>query len=60
MAKYPMVGRKIGIDGIDPDVFNQFKLCLFHQKISMREAVLSFIDSFIKTVEAEIEKGEKE
>ncbi|GAH92533.1 unnamed protein product, partial [marine sediment metagenome] len=56
----PVISRKIGIDGIDPELFNQFKLCLFHQKMSMREAVLTFIRSFIKAVEVEIDKGEKE
>ncbi|GAH92515.1 unnamed protein product [marine sediment metagenome] len=60
MSNEPVISRKIGIDGIDPELFNQFKLCLFHQKMSMREAVLTFIRSFIKAVEVEIDKGEKE
>lgn len=60
MANEPVISRKIGIDGIDPELFNQFKICLFHQEMSMREAILTFIRSFIKTVEAEIEKGGKE
>ena len=60
MPTEPILSRKIGIDGIDPELFNQFKVCLFHQEMSMKEAILAFIRSFIKTVEVEIEKEEKE
>jgi len=57
MPDEPVISRKIGIDGIDPELFTQFKLCLLQQEMTMREAIITFIRSFIKRVESEIEKG---
>ena len=57
MPDEPIISRKLGIDGIDPELFNQFKLCLLQQEMTMREAILTFIRSFVKRVEGEIEKS---
>jgi hypothetical protein len=51
-----LLHRKIGIDGIDPDLFIQFKLCLIQQDMTMRSAVISLIEGFVESAQADAKK----
>ncbi len=51
-----LLHRKISIDGIDPDLFIQFKLCLIQQSMTMRSAVISLIEGFVESAQADAKK----
>lgn len=51
-----LLHRKISIDGIDPDLFVQFKLCLIQQSMTMRSAVISLIEGFVESAQADAKK----
>jgi len=51
-----LLHRKISIDGIDPDLFIQFKLCLIQQDMTMRSAVISLIEGFVESAQADTKK----
>lgn len=51
-----LLHRKISIDGIDPDLFIQFKLCLIQQDMTMRSAVISLIEGFVESAQADAKK----
>jgi len=51
--------RKISIDGIDPDLFVQFKLALIQQSMTMREVVVSLIEGFVQSAEEDAKKAKR-
>lgn len=57
MNDYSSVSKKMTIEGIDPDLYHDFKLSLVIQRLTMRKAVLSFIEAFVISTEKETKKG---
>jgi hypothetical protein len=51
-----LLHRKLSVDGIDPDLFIQFKLSLIQQSMTMREAVISLIEGFVESAQADAKK----
>jgi len=56
MSNESFLHRKISIDGIDPDLFLQFKLSLLQQSMTMRSAVISLIEGFVESAQADAKK----
>ncbi|MBA7633435.1 hypothetical protein ES703_41001 [subsurface metagenome] len=51
-----LIHRKLSVDGIDPDLFFQFKLCLLQQSMTMREAIIGYIEAFVESARADAKK----
>lgn len=51
-----LIHRKLSVDGIDPDLFLQFKLCLLQQSMTMREAIIEYIEAFVRSAQADAKK----
>ena len=51
-----LIHRKLSVDGIDPDLYVQFKLSLLQQSMTMREAIISYIEAFVESALADAKK----
>lgn len=51
-----LIHRKLSVDGIDPELYLQFKLSLIQQSMTMREAIISYIEAFVKSAMADAKK----
>jgi len=49
--------KKLCVDGIDPDLYLQFKLILLHKNLGIRKVIISYLEAFVESGVADLKKS---
>lgn len=56
MPDEEVISKKLNVDNIDPELFFQFKISVLQQSMTIREAILSFMRSFVESAQADVKR----
>lgn len=56
-SNIPLVSRKIQVEGVDPELFHDFKLALFQLNLTIKECLISYIEAFVESARKDAKRA---
>ena len=60
MPKNEQVTKRLNVEGIDPELFQSFKIFIILNQTTIKEAIIAHIEDYVKAGEKSLEKTSKE